>query len=190
MSEKKREEDIILDHNYDGIQEYDNPMPKWWINIFIGSVVFSGLYVFHYGFGSGQGIHEAYAEEVALFEAEEAERMAKAGAATEDSLIKLTSATDNLAAGERVYVTNCQACHGPTGGGLIGPNLTDDYWLHGEGTLMGIYGTVAEGVLDKGMPAWNRVLAPSDLENVVAYVGTMRGKNVEGGKAPQGEPKK
>ncbi|MEM6532108.1 MAG: cbb3-type cytochrome c oxidase N-terminal domain-containing protein [Myxococcota bacterium] len=190
MSDKKKEEDIILDHSYDGIQEYDNPMPKWWINIFIGSVVFSLLYVVHYEFGHGKGIHEAYAQEVALFEAEEAERLAKAGAATEESLDALTSVVASLDDGRKVYVANCQACHGPTGGGLIGPNLTDNYWLHGDGTLMGIYGTVAEGVLDKGMPAWNRVLAPKDLESVVAYVGTMRGKNVDGGKEPQGEPRK
>ncbi len=184
---KRDEEDILLDHNYDGIQEYDNPMPRWWLNIWYASVIFSAIYFVHYELGSGVGIHEAYTAEVAAFEEAEEARMAKASKATEESLSDMATTLASVESGKAVYATNCQSCHGPEGGGLIGPNLTDKYWLHGDGSLMGIYGTVSEGVLAKGMPAWNRVLSPQDLQHVVAYVGTLRGKNVEG-KEPQGEP--
>lgn len=178
---------IIEDHNYDGIQEFDNPMPRWWLNIWFGTVIFSALYYFHFQLGDGQGIHDAYAEEVAAFQKEEEKRFAKAGAATEESLAKLVATPSNTSAGKGIYVTNCQACHGATGGGLVGPNLTDHHWIHGKGTLLGIHKVVSQGVLSKGMPAWNRVLSKQELENVVAYVGTMRGQNVEGGKPPEGE---
>ncbi|MEM6730269.1 MAG: cbb3-type cytochrome c oxidase N-terminal domain-containing protein [Myxococcota bacterium] len=189
MSDKQRNEDVLLeDHDYDGIQEFDNPMPRWWINIFIGTVVFAAIYVVHYEFGSGQGIHETYLAEVAAFEEAEAVRLAKAGAASEASLTDVIAVASAIAEGKNVYATNCQACHGSKGEGIIGPNLTDEYWLHGDGSLMGIYSTVSEGVLAKGMPAWSRVLSPQQLEKVVAYVGTMRGKNVEGGKDPEGDP--
>ncbi|MEL6548381.1 MAG: cbb3-type cytochrome c oxidase N-terminal domain-containing protein [Myxococcota bacterium] len=187
MTEKDAERDVILAHNYDGIQEYDNPMPKWWINIFIGTVLFGALYLFHYELGTGVGIHDSYSAEVQAYEVEETERLAKAGAPSESSLAAIGETQAALDLGRSVYTTNCESCHGAKGEGLIGPNLTDRYWLHGDGSLMAIYSTVSEGVLTKGMPAWNRVLAPEDLKTVVAYIGTMRGANLEG-KAPQGDP--
>jgi cytochrome c oxidase cbb3-type subunit 3 len=91
-----------------------------------------------------------------------------------------------IATGKATYATNCASCHGPAGGGIIGPNLTDDYWIHG-GSLAEIRTVVADGVLDKGMPPWNKLLKPDQVNAVVAYISTLRGTNPAGAKPPQGE---
>jgi cytochrome c oxidase cbb3-type subunit III len=91
----------------------------------------------------------------------------------------------SLEAGKAVFQARCASCHAEKGQGLIGPNLTDDAWIHGQGTLLDIYGTVNAGVLDKGMPAWGRQLSPLELRTVVAFVGSLRGTHVPG-KEPQG----
>ncbi|MEL6340508.1 MAG: cbb3-type cytochrome c oxidase N-terminal domain-containing protein [Myxococcota bacterium] len=187
MTKRPEDENPLTGHNYDGIEEYDNPMPKWWINIFIATVIFSGLYVIHYEFGSGAGVHEAYETEMLAFQASQEETNAGEEEITETSLAAFIKEPTAVEGGKAVYVTNCQSCHGAKGEGIIGPNLTDRYWLHGGGTLLGIHTVVSEGVLAKGMPAWNRVLAPNDLNSVVAFVGSLRGTNVQG-KDPQGDP--
>jgi cytochrome c oxidase cbb3-type subunit 3 len=183
MSE--REHDALLDHSYDGIQEYDNPMPMWWKAIFLGSFVFSVFYIaWYHGGGPGKLVIEEYEAEMAEFNAQEAER-AMAMAVDEDSLRVLMADKNLMTQADGVYKTRCAVCHGQKGEGLIGPNLTDDHWIHGA-TLMNIWKSVDEGYADKGMPAWGRQLRPEELRSVVAYVGTLRGKNIPG-KEPQGD---
>lgn len=180
------EEDILLDHAYDGIQEYDNPMPRWWVWMFWGSFWFSLAYIFHFWIGNGTSLEERYAAEMEVVNAERA-KAALEQQVSEQSLSQVMADAASLAGGKEVFISKCAACHKEDGGGLIGPNLTDNYWIHGKGALMDIYVVIDEGIAAKGMPAWGRQLSPTELRQVVAYVGTMRGSNVEG-KAPEGEP--
>lgn len=178
--------DQILDHNYDGIEEYDNPMPGWWVWLFIGTVVWSGVYVG----GIWLGYIDSYDEALAASQAEIKQlRLATEEAAPEVTQDTLAAAVDDpalLQAGEGAYKTNCASCHGQQGEGLIGPNLTDDYWLHG-GALTEIYATVETGVTAKGMPAWEGILTPEELIGVTAYIRTLHGTEPAGAKEPEGE---
>ena len=179
------QEDILLDHEYDGIREYDNPLPKWWTSIFWGTVVFSVGYLVYYHVGHGASREDEFAQDMKEAKALEAKRLAKEKV-TEDMLAKLAGDSAAVSEGKKIYDVRCASCHADKGQGLVGPNLTDPYWIHGKGTLMGIYQVASEGVVDKGMPAWRKQLSPLELRQVVAYVGTLRGKNVAG-KEPQGE---
>lgn len=181
----EQSEDQLLEHAYDGIQEFDNPMPRWWVRIFWGSFVFSLGYMFHYWAGNGQTIEEDFKDEMAVVNAARAKE-ALAQKVSEDVLDKLLADATSVEAGGAVFAARCAACHLEKGQGSIGPNLTDNHWIHGKGALMDIYKTVAEGVPAKGMPEWSRQLTPSELRQVVAFVGTLRGTNVEG-KPPEGE---
>lgn len=174
------------EHSYDGIREYDNPMPRWWVQLFWATIVFSLGYLFHYGVGNGRSPLEEHEEEVALVRAEEAKK-ALALAVSEDTLRTVLADGKMVSAGRDVFAARCSACHSDRGQGSIGPNLTDAYWVHGEGHLMDIYKTVSDGVPSKGMPAWQRQLTPTELRQVVAFVGSIRGTNVAG-KAPEGNP--
>lgn len=176
---------LLVDHEYDGIQEYDNPMPRWWLGLFYGTIVFSFVYVAYFHGGPGLSEVAAYEAEMKAFYEWEAEQAMAAGEVTEETLNKLMADEGTVLAGQGVYVAKCQECHGANGEGKIGPNLTDDYWLHGA-RMVDIHHTVSEGVKDKGMESWKRKLKPDELLKVVAYVGTLR-KTYAEGKAPQGE---
>jgi cytochrome c oxidase cbb3-type subunit III len=175
----------LMDHEYDGIKEYDNPLPAWWVNIFWATVVFSIGYFFHYQL-TGQGQSAAAGYEAEQSEAREAEAKRAIGEKmSEESLAGLMQNTALMADARTLFVARCLQCHADRGQGGIGPNLTDGYWIHGQAKLMEIYAVVNEGVPAKGMPAWGRQLTPIELGKVVAYVGTLRNSNVPG-KAPEG----
>ncbi len=174
---------MLMDHEYDGIQEYDNPLPRWWVWIFWGSTVWAAVYyVVYHVTGSVPGVIASYDAEVKAAGAS----APKAVAQSEDSLNKAMNDATTVAAGKAVYGLRCAACHADKGQGLVGPNLTDKHWVHGEGKLLDIHKVVSEGVAAKGMPAWEKQLTPAELTQVVAYVGTLRGK-METGKAPEGK---
>ncbi len=183
--ESPLDEEILLDHEYDGIREYDNPMPRWWVWTFWATFFFACGYFFWYQLsGKGEGRLAAYQEDVH----EATEQQAKLAAAekvTEESLQKVMANAGMVEAGKAVFMQRCVPCHGDHAQGIIGPNLTDDYWIHGQGKLMDIYGVVNGGVADKGMPAWGRQLSPIEVREAVAFVGTLRSTHVAG-KAPQG----
>ncbi|MDE3054826.1 MAG: c-type cytochrome [Gemmatimonadota bacterium] len=185
MPTNKSDQDRLLEHNYDGIQEYDNPMPRWWVWIFWASILFAvvyGLDPWHVLRGPGR-IAEY---DAAMAAAARAFPPPAAGgnAATLDALGRNPQA---MAAGKQVFVTNCAPCHRPDGGGLIGPNLTDDYWIHG-GTVTDVHRTITQGVLDKGMPNWGKVLKPEQIDDVAVYVFFgLHHTNPPNPKAPQGE---
>ncbi len=177
---------LLGDHEYDGIQEYDNPLPRWWTNIFWLSVVFAVGYVLYYHVSDrGQSVAAAYAADMA-----EADQRAAAQAAkevvTEELLAKLAGNSATLATGQEVYAARCVPCHGDKGQGLVGPNLTDAYWIHGSGKLMDLYEVTSNGVAAKGMPAWNKQLSPAELRGVVSFIGTLRGTDAVG-KPPEGK---
>jgi cytochrome c oxidase cbb3-type subunit 3 len=184
----KEPPDEVLDHDYDGIQEYDNPIPGWMKALFFVTIACAVVYVVFYGFNLGPSIQSEYLAESRTLEAEWAAYYAE-HPITPPSAEQLAAAAQNpqlVAAGKQQFLTSCAACHGGQGEGLIGPNLTDDYWLHG-GKLTDIYATVASGVAGKGMPPWGRALAPDRLKGVVAFISTLQGTNPPGGKPPQGE---
>lgn len=181
-------QDHLLDHEYDGIREYDNPMPRWWLWIFYATILFSVVYAVNVipGVGIGRGRIASYESDVAAARAKlAATKPAQAPAMTDAGLLALAADATAREAGRQVFVNNCAACHREDGGGNIGPNLTDDYWLHGAKPSQ-IMTTVATGVLDKGMPAWGEMLKPDDVHHVVAYVTTLHDTHPANPKAPQG----
>ena len=180
--------DHLLDHSYDGIQEFDNPMPRWWVYLFWATIIFSILYFFNVpGFGVGKGRIADYDRDIAAAASADAKRKAAQPAgASGEQLAAMTKDASVVALGKQVFGQNCAACHRADAGGQIGPNLADDYWLHG-GSLEQIHKTVVDGVLEKGMPPWGKVLKPNQLDAVVAYIYTLRGTNPPNPKAPQGD---
>jgi cytochrome c oxidase cbb3-type subunit 3 len=177
----------LTDHEYDGIREYDNPLPRWWTWIFWATFLFSIAYGFHYHVsGNGQSVSEQYVAEMRVAGELEAQRAA-AEKPSEEALAKLAANTAMVDDAQALFAERCAVCHADKGQGQIGPNLTDDYWIHGQGSLMDIYAVVADGVPAKGMPAWSKQLTPVELRKVVAYAGSIRNTNVPG-KAPEGNP--
>jgi len=179
-------EDRLLDHEYDGIQEYDNPMPRWWLWTFYATIAFSVAYYFlPWPFGEGEGTIAQYEAAMERASTRAAALAPMAVVVTNEELRSLVSVSTALADGKAVYDTNCSACHRADGGGLIGPNLTDSYWIHG-GSPVEIHQLIAEGVLAKGMPGWDRIIGPDQLNNVTAYLISMQGTNPPNAKAPEG----
>ena len=176
----------ILDHEYDGIQELDNPLPGWWLATFYGTIVFAALYLGYYLVGGGPSHKDelnAARKEVEQMRAASPEAKS---APSEEVLMAILQKPERLQAGAKVFVEKCVACHGAKGEGSIGPNLTDNYWIHGDGKASSIAQIVNTGVADKGMPPWGPLLKDEELQNVTAYVYSLRGTNPPNAKAPQG----
>lgn len=178
-----RSKDHLLEHSYDGIEEYDNPMPRWWVITFWATIVFAVAYALNLGgIGAGPGRIAAYEEDMAAFRAAHPEANAPDPAA----LLAAVADPAAVAEGKAIFAKNCIACHGSDGGGVIGPNLTDDYWIHG-GKIEEIGAIIVAGVPAKGMPTWGKILNPKEVEEVVAYVWTLRGTIPAKPKAPEGQ---
>jgi cytochrome c oxidase cbb3-type subunit 3 len=177
------DQERLIEHEYDGIQEFDNPMPRWWVTSFWATIIFSVLYLLNIGpFGSGAGRIAQYEADMTAWRAE---HPVDEGGADPATLLAMAGDPTVLAEGQDLFARNCAACHGPDGGGVIGPNLTDDAWIHG-GTITQIHAVVAEGVLAKGMPAWGRQLTPAQVNAAVAYVWTLHGTTPANPKAAEG----
>lgn len=182
----EREVDIMLDHNYDGITELDNNLPPWWKYMFYGTIVFAFVYIYHYHIGDGQLQTAEYLTEVEAAAAEKETMMANAtDLITEENVTYLIAAAD-LAKGEAIYQGNCATCHGQLGEGGAGPNMTDEFWIHGGG-ISNIFKTIKYGVPAKGMIAWQSQFSPSQMQKVASYVLSLQGTKPANGKAPQGE---
>jgi cytochrome c oxidase cbb3-type subunit III len=172
-------------HEVDGIQEYDNKLPNWWLYLLYGSVVFAfGYWFVYHTAGIGELPKAAYDSE--MDRAAAAAPKKTGGVMTPEALVALSKDRGTLAQGKAIFASTCAACHRADGGGMVGPNLTDEYWLHG-GAPEKVLKTVTDGVPDKGMLAWGAQLGPDRVQAVTAYVISLRNTNVPGGKAPQGE---
>lgn len=181
------EKEIELDHDYDGIKELDNDLPPWWVYLFYASVVFAVVYIGKYHlFGGDNQIQELDKElAIAQKEIEEYKKTAP-DLLTADKVVLLTDPAD-LAAGKTIFDANCVACHRADGGGGIGPNLTDEFWVLG-GDVKEIFNTIMEGGRDgKGMVAWKQQIKPSDIQKVASYILSLQGTNPADGKAPEGD---
>jgi cytochrome c oxidase cbb3-type subunit 3 len=181
-----REGEIILHHNYDGIRELDNRLPPWWVNMFALTIVYGlGYMVYYHWGGSGATQVQEYEQEVATAKKEIALALAgKANAVDESNVVAVTE-TGQLGEGELIFKGNCVACHGQKGEGGVGPNFTDEYWLHGGG-IKDLFKTIKYGVPEKGMISWQSQLKPSDMQKVASYILTLKGTNPPNPKAPQG----
>ena len=189
MSDKskdtKEKYDVPLDdHEYDGIQEFNNPAPFWWQLFFYLSIAFAFGYYAYHELGNAPSLDQELAENITAIR--KIQKQNEPTGPDEKQLLALTTDSNALKTGKEAFTTKCAACHAADGGGLIGPNLTDRFWIHGKGSLGDIYGVVYNGVLDKGMPAWGSLLTHDELYGVVAYVKTLSGKTTANPKAPQG----
>jgi len=169
---------------HDGIQEYDNPIPSWMSLILTLTIVWSVLYVFYYGLGYGDSnaveYQNAMAENIRV-------QFKEIGTLKPDepTLLAYMGKPDWMAFGRTVYQSNCQSCHGPTGQGLVGPNLCDDHYKN-VNKLDDIPKVVGGGAAGGQMPAWGARLHPNEVVLVSAYVAALRGSSA-GGKAAEGK---
>lgn len=184
----KGDEAVLLDHSYDGIRELDHVLPRWWLWLFYVTIVFAAWYVGYYMSGYGPSPRQELAVAMKEIEAmKPAQEPNAGGSGEEEKLLAAFKDAGKLKHGSEVFQGKCLACHGDKGQGLIGPNLTDDYWIHGKGTMKDVAAVVTTGVPDKGMPPWGPILTPDELTDVVAFIHSLHGSNPAGAKAPQGD---
>ena len=183
----EQEGEIILDHNYDGIKELDNKLPPWWVYLFYVTIIFGVVYLARFHIFGDYDQDTEYEREVAEAQAaiEEYKKTAK-DLVDVNTVVLLTEASD-LNAGKAIFEANCVVCHMADGGGGIGPNLTDEYWILGGG-IKNVFNTVSEGGRDgKGMVAWKQTLKPSEMAQVSSYLLTFQGTTAANPKAAEGE---
>ena len=209
--------DKLLDHDYDGIKELDNDLPRWWVWLFYATIVFAVLYMLYYHvLDIGYSSADQYRSEVdptfvrqqdirqprlfgvlPEYKSPLAERKSDTRTFEKKKFVMLTHETDTttyfavtdpkeIAAGKEIFTTRCASCHGPQGQGGVGPNLTDNYWIHGA-EFSNIVKTVRYGYPTKGMISWLGHLTPEQIIMVASYVQTLHGTNPPNPKAPEGE---
>jgi cytochrome c oxidase cbb3-type subunit 3 len=177
------DQDRIIEHEYDGIKEYDNPMPRWWVLCFWATIIYSlGYLLVVGGMGTRQGNVDEYEADMVAWRAAHPQGGAPVDVA---AILAMVENPEALEEGGEVYTKYCAACHAADGGGMIGPNLADNAWIHG-GSVDSIHTVIAEGVLAKGMPAWGKMLAPVQVDQVTAYVVSLGGTTPAAPKAPEG----
>jgi cytochrome c oxidase cbb3-type subunit 3 len=178
---------VMVDHSYDGITELDNFMPPWLQYVFIGTVVYGiGYFVYYTVLGTGLTGVEEYQEELRVEAIASEIRQANNLASIDENTVTFDESAEALASGKTIFDGNCAACHAQDGGGGVGPNLTDDYWLHGGG-IADIFKVVKYGVIEKGMVPWEDQLTPVEIQSVSSYILTLGGIAPANPKAPQGE---
>lgn len=181
----EREKDIMFAHDFDGIKELDSKIPPWFSWLFILTIIFAAYYMIDYHvIGSGQVQHEEYAQEIKIATLER-EALIKSGAFVNEETVELLSDANALNAGKTIYDANCIACHAADGGGIVGPNLTDDYWIHGGG-IKNVFKVIKYGVVEKGMIAWQTQLNPNQMQEVASYVLSLHGTTPAAPKQPEG----
>ncbi len=174
------EDSNLTNHQYDGILEYDNPLPNWWLMIFLGTIIFGFLYLVHYSIGGGQNQSQELSQEMEKFPKN------LTPVFTDSELQNRWKTPESNMAGAVVYNQKCSSCHAPDGGGLIGPNLTDHFWIHGKGTRSDIVAVIAKGVVEKGMPAWETMMSQDELLQVSHFVYSLKDQKPLKPKAAEG----
>ena len=186
MSENEKDQ-LIKGHDYDGIQELNNPLPGWWLMTFYITIVFAVVYYSYYTFFGGPTLDEELAQKMNVIQSEQQIAEESAPEKSADYYMSLVSNPEVLEKGKAEFMLKCMPCHGNNGQGLIGPNFTDDYWIHGDGSIPAILEVANNGVADKGMPPWKGVIPEDTLEAVAVYIYSLYGTEPEGAKPPQGE---
>lgn len=185
------EKELVMEHEFDGIAELDNPTPAWFMVLFYGTIIFAIAYMVNYHvIGWGKSQEQEYTAELQQAEEEHLAYLQKPGAGTANTINEsnVEQSTDKavLQAGGALFKTACSPCHGEHAEGAVGPNLTDEYWLHGE-TVKEIFKTIKYGVPEKGMIAWEKQLKPKQISDIASYILSLKGSNPAGAKAPQGK---
>jgi cytochrome c oxidase cbb3-type subunit 3 len=179
-----QEADLDLGHEYDGIRELDNRLPPWWLYGFYITIIFAGIYLWRFHVShTGPSSKQEYENAIAKADADIQEYLKKKGEAVDENTVKLMSGTDDLAAGKVIFEKSCVTCHKATGGGDVGPNLTDDYWIHGN-KIGDVFKTIRYGI--NAMPQWQNQYSNKQIAQVASYVKSLHGTNPPGAKAPQG----
>lgn len=186
-SNEKGEEQLLLDHDYDGIKELDNNLPPWWVYLFYICIVFAVVYLVRFEIMGADDQEMELKNEMAQAKIDIAEYNKTAPDLMDEKTVTLLTDPASLAAGKAIYTANCVACHRPDAGGQIGPNLTDDKWILGGG-IKNIFHTLVNGGRDgKGMISWKGTLKPKQMQEVASYVLSLQGSNPKDPKAPEGE---
>ena len=176
---------LLLDHEADGIRELDNNLPRWWVWLFYICIVFAISYMLYFHvFHMGDLMAKEYEKEWELGEAIKQKALAE----FENSLASLTPSKDQeiIDKGHAIFLRNCAPCHRPDGGGLVGPNLCDDYWIHGSNFVDNLR-TIVNGVPEKGMLTWKGVLKPNEIYQVASFIYTLRGSHPVNPKPPENQ---
>ena len=183
----EEEGEIILDHNYDGIKELDNSLPPWWVYSFYISIVFAAIYLLRYHVFDGPSQIEEFEAKMAQAKTDIEEYKKTAKDLVDINTVTMLTDVEDLSAGKAIWDINCVACHMADGGGSIGPNLADEYWILGGG-IKNVFQTISEGGRDgKGMIAWKQLLKPLEMAQVASYILTLQGTTPANPKAPEGE---
>ncbi|WP_028525335.1 cbb3-type cytochrome c oxidase N-terminal domain-containing protein [Runella limosa] len=178
---------LIKGHDYDGIHELDNRMPPWLAFLFQGTILFAVIYLIIYHMAGWGDLPMAELEkESQIVEAKKTAFLEKAAAKINENTVTLATDTKAIEEGKAIFTANCAACHAADGGGTVGPNLTDEYWLHGGG-IKNVFKTIKYGVPEKGMIAWEKQLNPLKMQQVASYIISIKGSKPANPKAPQGE---
>jgi cytochrome c oxidase cbb3-type subunit 3 len=182
----EREKEILFDHEFDGIRELDSKIPPWFTWLFYITIIFGVYYMLHYHvFDTGKLMAEEYSEEMRIA-AEEKEALMESGAFVNEETVTILTDDASLQSGKEIYEINCVACHASDGGGIVGPNLTDEYWIHGGG-IKNVFKIIKYGVVEKGMISWETQLNPLQMQEVSSYVLSLQGNTPVAPKQPEGE---
>lgn len=183
----EHEADIDLGHDYDGIRELDNKLPPWWLGMFYLSIVFAFVYMFAFHMSDiGASSKQEYETEMEVAKAEVNAYLATQGEKVNETNVTVLTDPQEVAMGASIFEANCVSCHGKLAEGGIGPNMTDDYWLHG-GSIQDMFKVIKNGVPEKGMISWSEQLRASDMQRVASYIMTLKGTNPPNAKEPQGD---
>jgi cytochrome c oxidase cbb3-type subunit 3 len=183
----EKESEVLLDHNYDGIQELDNSLPPWWKYGFYLTIIVGVIYIYRFHIShEGQSQQEEYVSEMEKGEADKAAYLAKSANNVDENTVTYLTGSAELAAGKELFQKTCVACHLADGGGSVGPNLTDDYWLH-LGGIKDIFKSIKYGWQDKGMKSWKDDFSPKEIQELASFVKSLKGTKSATPKAPQGE---
>lgn len=182
----ENEDEIMLDHEYDGIHELDNNLPPWWVWLFYATIIFAFVYlVYYWVLPYGKTQKEEYIAELKQADIDKEAYLATIKDKVDENTVTYLDNPTDLSAGKNIFSNNCKACHAPDGGGGVGPNLTDKYWLH-RGGIQDIFKTIKYGVPAKGMISWESQLSPKQIAQVASYVHSLSGTTPANPKAPQG----
>lgn len=172
-------------HVYDDIKELDNRIPPWFNYLFAGTVLFAFIYMIDYHvLGISKLSTDEYMEEIVAANLQRKILLASGGSINENALVQLKDEA-SLKEGREIFQKFCISCHGPQAGGLVGPNLTDEFWIHGGG-IKSVYTTIKKGVPGKGMISWELVFSQRQIQSIGSYVLSLQGTNPPGGKSPEG----
>lgn len=183
----QEEANIDLGHDYDGIRELDNRLPPWWLYGFYICIIFACIYLWRYHVThTAPSSLEELAEVMKKADAEKENYLKKAANNVNENTVTYLSDASALDAGKKIFVTACAACHAADGGGTVGPNLVDEYWLHG-GSISDVFKSIKYGWPEKGMKSWKDDYSPAQIAQLASYIKSIKGTKPATAKEPQGE---